>query len=89
MRSHKDKMHGVIARGQSSGAIRADVDSLSLFRTIFGGMRLLVKQWCLSGFAFDLLKEGEELWKAQRRLIATGDYPVKKMSLEPLANGKK
>jgi AcrR family transcriptional regulator len=70
MHSHKERMHKVITYGQKNREIRGDVDSLSLFRTIFGAMRLLVKQWCLSGFAFDLQKEGANLWRGQRRLIS-------------------
>lgn len=70
MHSHKERMHKVITRGQKSREIRGDVDSLSLFRTIFGAMRLLVKQWCLSGFAFDLQKEGANLWNGQKLLVS-------------------
>ncbi|NOY75740.1 MAG: TetR/AcrR family transcriptional regulator [Kiritimatiellaeota bacterium] len=69
MHSHKERMHKVIERGQENGDIRGDVDSLSIFRTIFGAMRLLVKQWCLSGCAFDLKEEGKKLWNGQIRLL--------------------
>jgi AcrR family transcriptional regulator len=69
MHSHKERMHGVITHGQKSREIRGDIDSLSIFRTIFGAMRLLVKQWCLSGCAFDLKEEGVRLWRDQRRLL--------------------
>ncbi|MCK5844088.1 MAG: TetR/AcrR family transcriptional regulator [Victivallales bacterium] len=70
MHSHKERMHKVITCGQESREIRGDVDSLSLFRTIFGAMRLLVKQWCLSGFRFDLRKEGSNLWSGQKLLLS-------------------
>ena len=71
MHSHKEKMHTVITEGQNNGEIRNDIDALSLFRIIFGPMRLLIKQWCLSGFAFNLQKEGEKLWEAERQMVST------------------
>ena len=69
MHSHKEKMHKVITDGQQNGEIRNDIDSLSLFRIIFGPMRLLIKQWCLSRFAFDIQAEGDKLWKAEKKMI--------------------
>jgi len=71
MHSHKEKMHKVITEGQENGEIRNDVDALSLFRIIFGPMRLLIKQWCLSGFAFNLQSEGQKLWQAEEKMIST------------------
>jgi AcrR family transcriptional regulator len=69
MHSHKESIHRIIQEGQNNGEIRADFDSLVLFRIIFGPLRLLIKQWCLSNFAFDLLKEGKSLWKATEIMI--------------------
>ena len=69
MHSHKDKMHKTITEGQQDGSIRNDIDSTTLFRIIFGPMRLLIKQWCLSGYMFDLTKEGTALWEAEKTLI--------------------
>jgi TetR/AcrR family transcriptional regulator, fatty acid metabolism regulator protein len=70
MHSHKQSMHQVIVKGQASGEIRNDIDPKSLFRIIFGPMRLLVKQWGMSGFAFDLVAEGQELWEAEKKMIS-------------------
>ncbi len=69
MHSHKEKMHKIIVLGQKSGEIRNDIDTLSLFRIIFGPMRLLIKQWCLSNFAFNLQDEGKKLWNAELKMI--------------------
>ena len=71
MHSHKEKMHKVITEGQKNGEMRNDIDTLSLFRIIFGPMRLLIKQWCLSSFAFDLQAEGEKLWQATIKMTGT------------------
>ena len=69
MHSHKESIHRIIKVGQEKGEIRDDFDSLALFRIIFGPVRLLIKQWCLSNFAFDLIKEGDALWKATEKMI--------------------
>ena len=73
MHSHKESMHKVIVDGQKSGEIRGDIDTVSLFRIIFGAMRLLVKQWLLSGFAFDIQEEGRKLWEAEKVMVLPPD----------------
>ena len=72
MHSHREVICGYIEESVRAGEIRDDVDPASLFRIIFGPMRLLVKQWCLSGFAFDLVAEGEKLWCVEKKLIEKG-----------------
>ena len=69
MHSHKDEMHKLISAGQNLGEIRDDIDSIALFRIIFGPMRLLIKQWGLSGCRFDLLEEGKKLWEAEKKML--------------------
>ena len=63
MHQHKGTVQGMITAGQENGEINPALDPLHLFRIIFGSVRLLIKQWCLSGFAFNLEKQGEELWQ--------------------------
>ena len=69
MHSHKENMHRVISEGQKDASIRNDIDTTTLFRIIIGPMRLLIKQWCLSGYMFDLKKEGSALWETEKKLI--------------------
>lgn len=69
MHSHKNVMDQVINEGQQTGNIRKDIDSTSMFRLIFGPMRLLVKQWCMSNYAFDLIAEGKKLWENEKKMI--------------------
>jgi len=69
MHSHKEKIHGIIVEGQNACEIRRDVEPTSLFRIVFGAMRLLIKQWILSGFAFNLEEEGKKLWEAEHKMI--------------------
>ena len=69
MHAHKSAMHKIISAGQHTGEIRDDIDSISLFRIIFGPMRLLIKQWGLSGCRFDLIEEGKKLWEDEKRML--------------------
>ena len=69
MHAHRTEMHKIISAGQSNGEIRDDIDSISLFRIIFGSMRLLIKQWGLSGCRFNLVKEGGKLWEAEKKIL--------------------
>lgn len=71
MHTHKAQIHTVISGGQAAKEIRDDIDSTSLFRMIFGSMRLLIKQWCLSGRRFDLVSEGKKLWNAEKKLLVS------------------
>ncbi len=69
MHSHREVVCGFLEMAVKEGGIRDDIDGTSLFRIIFGPMRLLVKQWCLSGFGFDLEDEGRGLWEAEKMLL--------------------
>jgi len=69
MHSHKNDIERILISGQADGEIRNDIDTTSIFRIVFGAMRLLIKQWCLSGFKFDLIIEGKKLWEVEKKLI--------------------
>ncbi len=69
MHSHGAKLRKIVQEGQQKGEIRQDVEPIVMFRMIFGPVRLLIKQWCLSRFAFDLKTEGEKLWNSMRLMI--------------------
>ncbi len=71
MHSHKNDIEEVLINGQANGEIRNDIDTTSIFRIVYGAMRLLIKQWCLSGFKFDLTTEGKKLWEVEKKLIIT------------------
>lgn len=70
MHAHGTVISGLIAAGQAAGRIRSDIEARTMFRLIMGPVRLLIKQWGLSGFAFDLRREGEILWRATCRMVA-------------------
>ena len=69
MHSHKEVVVKIIVSGQAKHEIRDDITPKVMFRLLFGPMRLLIKQWTLCDFAFDLEQEGNELWEAQQRLF--------------------
>ena len=69
MHGHKAIVAEWVADGQTSGSLRGDIEPTQVFRLIFGPMRLLAKQWYLSGSRFDLVAEGQQLWQAQKRLL--------------------
>ncbi len=49
---------------------RRDVPAKDLTRVIMGAFRFLVTRWRLSGYTFDLEKEGAALWQSLRLMIA-------------------
>ncbi len=69
MEEHKDKLKDIIRNGQEKNEIRNDVDLISLIRIIVGSMRMLVTQWCLSNFSFNLKQQGTNLWAAVEKVI--------------------
>ena len=42
---------------------------IQLALILMGALRLMVTKWRLSGFSFDLEKEGTDLWNALRKII--------------------
>ena len=49
---------------------RQDVPAKDLTWVIMGSLRLMVTRWRLSGYAFDLEKEGLAFWQSLRLMIA-------------------
>lgn len=69
MEEHKDKLMAILQVGQDNNEIRNDIDCISLIRIVVGSMRMLVTQWCLSNFTFNLKQQGINLWNAVEKLI--------------------
>ena len=69
MHRHKGRIEEFIKAGIANGEIRDDIDSTAMFRIIFGPMRMLIKQWGMSGYTFDLEAEGKALWEAEKKMI--------------------
>jgi len=59
----------IIDDGKQSGEFRDDISSNQLAFVIMGSVRLMINQWSLSGFNFDLRIQGAELLKTITTLI--------------------
>ncbi len=60
----------ILVKGQQNGHIRKDIDPDQMTVMVMGALRLLVTQWRLSHYAFDLQKEGAKLWECIQRVLA-------------------
>ena len=69
MHKHKQAMESYLIQAQKDGNIKKDISSIQLFRIIIGSMRFTVTQWNLSDGAFDIQKEGSDLFESIIKLI--------------------
>jgi AcrR family transcriptional regulator len=59
----------VIEIGQKTDQLRNDISAIQLSLLITGALRLIVTQWRLSGFDFDLQTEGQKLWQSVEKIV--------------------
>ncbi|KAA3610067.1 MAG: TetR/AcrR family transcriptional regulator [Calditrichaeota bacterium] len=59
----------VIEDGQQANQLRVDISAKQLSLLITGALRLIVTQWRLSGFSFDLQNEGGKLWESIKQIV--------------------
>lgn len=69
VRRHKTRLNKNFQIGQERGEIRADIAPDILFRLVLGPVRLLIKQWGMTGQAFDLRAKGDELLEALVKIL--------------------
>lgn len=69
MHRHRERLVELLRAGQLRGEIRSDIGVEELFRLIMGPVRLLIKQWGMSGCGFDLKRKSEALLAALKRLL--------------------
>lgn len=72
MQLSQDTMIALIEKGQKREEIRSDIPKESLSLIMMGALRLMVTKWRLSGFSFDLEKEGTELWDSIEKILWGG-----------------
>ncbi|MBO7092609.1 MAG: TetR/AcrR family transcriptional regulator [Victivallales bacterium] len=70
MQRHYKIMEQHFQEAVEDGAIRADIPMDTLFRLILGPLRLLIKQWGLSGGSFDLRVKRDEMISLMKELLA-------------------
>lgn len=70
MQRHYKIMEQHFQEAVEDGVIRADIPMDTLFRLILGPLRLLIKQWGLSGGSFDLRAKRDEMLSLMKELFA-------------------
>ena len=69
MKNNLKMTANLIRAGQDSGQIREDIPTGQIANLVMGSVRLLVTRWRLSGYAFDLKKEGNNMINSLRTLL--------------------
>lgn len=64
----------IINEGKEAGQIRKDISSGQLAFIIMGSIRLMINQWTLSEFRFDLKRQGSELRKTLELLLKNENH---------------
>jgi len=72
MKTNQQVLFDILENGQSNNEIRNDISVKQLALIIMGSLRLFITQWRLSGFSFNLEKDGGDLWDSIKRLISRG-----------------
>lgn len=68
LHGHRELLLKSIRSGQRQGAI-CPLPAEHLFHVVMGSLRLLVLQWRIGGYGFELLPAGEKLWRSLEELI--------------------
>lgn len=70
MDSNFNTLTSFIKSGQDKGELRSDVEAEHLSVLIMGALRLFVKQWHMSNYAFNLVEKGNELSDSIKTLVS-------------------
>jgi len=62
-------MSDIIQKGQQRGEIRTDIDAGIISVMINGGIRMLVKQWRMSDYSFNLTSMGKKLIESYKLML--------------------
>jgi AcrR family transcriptional regulator len=65
----QNRIESILVKGQSENQIRRDIPAEQLTLLITGALRLLVTEWRLSDFSFDLQDEGQKLWDSILKIV--------------------
>ena len=69
MHKHRDLLFKHLIIAQNNGDICQNIPVDALFRIIIGPVRLLVKQWGMSNYAFDIKVKGRELLDSLQTML--------------------
>ncbi|MBQ6598196.1 MAG: hypothetical protein IJH79_11645, partial [Lentisphaeria bacterium] len=70
MQRHRKAMLIHFKEAEEAGEIRSGIPENTLFRLVLGPLRLLIKQWGMSGYAFDLREERQHLLDSMKMLLS-------------------
>ena len=77
IRTHQRLLVAVIRQGQAHGEVKPG-DPEHVFLVVMGSLRLLVTQWLAQECQFDLVSEGERLWRTIEALISAKKSDIHK-----------
>ncbi len=69
MENSRNTITHILKEGAVRGEIRNDIAARELATIITGALRLTVTRWRLSGYSFDLIKEGNKLWDSINKIV--------------------
>lgn len=69
MNTNFNTLTNIIKTGQEKGEVRSDIEDSHLSLVVMGALRLFVKQWHMSNYAFNLTEKGNELSSSIKILI--------------------
>lgn len=76
IRTHQRLLVDVIRKGQARKEV-IPADPGHIFLVVMGSLRLLVTQWLAQECRFDLVSEGDRLWRTIEALISTGKSGIR------------
>ncbi len=82
IRTHQRLLVDIIREGQARKEV-IPADAGHIFLVVMGSLRLLVTQWLAQECRFDLVREGERLWRTIEALISTGGSGIHKKKERP------
>ena len=69
LRANENLIAQIIEQGQKTNEITSEINKNQIAIILMGSLRLIVKRWKMSSYAFDLMKEGKELINSINSLI--------------------
>jgi AcrR family transcriptional regulator len=70
MNTVEGRISSLLRSKKGRAECRDDVPVKDLTRVVMGSLRFIVTRWRLSGYEFDLEKEGAAFWQSLKRMIA-------------------
>jgi len=69
METNQQTIIQIVKAGQNVNEIRVDLPARQLAFIMTGALRLIVTQWRLSEFNFELKEEGQKIWDTVKKMI--------------------